>query len=428
MSDSLRAGAAAMKLRLSVMMFLQYAIWGAWLPLFWGYLTEILKFSDQQAGWLIAVSASGAVVAPFVFGQLADRRFATEKLLGLLHLLGASLMWFLDRITDYQVLLAFGFVYSLLYFPTMALTNSLAFHHLPDRDRDFPRARLWGTVGWIAVGIGMGQWILRRYAQEGLPEVLGNADAFKVAAGIGFVMGVYAFTLPHTPPAVTDEPSAVLKASRFFRRQPLATLFLISFPIACIHQFYFVHTEAFLRAKEISAPWISNIVGRGAGPMTIGQMAEILVLALIPALARRLSRKSLLIIGLLAYVARFAIFAYVPTPAAVFPALALHGLCFGCVFFVSFMIIDEETPRDVRATAQALFNLVVFGVGIIVGNIASGEIGAVARHADGTRDYEKLFAIPMWVAAGCLVALLIFYPGGRREPAALAEPVAGPTP
>ena len=408
--------------RLSVMMFLQYAIWGAWLPLFFAYLTVDRGFKPEQAGMLFGVSAVGALIAPFIFGQIADRILPTERLLAVLHIVGAGLMWKLGSLSEYSHLVVFGLIYSMCYSPTMALTNSLAFHHLPDRDRQFPKVRLWGTIGWIVVGIGMGQWLLSRYVDDALPEKLriakqvsGYADSFKLASILGLAMGLYSLTLPHTPPSRSEQSLAFAKAAKFILRHPLVTLFLVSFPVACIHHFYVVRTVDFLDNLKIRTPAIDKIFGIGGGPMTIGQIAEILVLASIPALAKIASRKTLLLIGLAAYVARFAVFAYAPSAAAVFPALALHGLCFGCVFFVSFMIIDEETPADVRATAQSLFNLVIVGIGIIVGNISAGWIGKAATLADGTTDYRRLFAIPMWVAVGCFMLLLLLYPSRKKE-------------
>ncbi|MFQ5504566.1 MAG: MFS transporter, partial [Planctomycetota bacterium] len=191
-------------------------------------------------------------------------------------------------------------------------------------------------------------------------------------------------------------------------------LSLIAFPISCVHQFYFVRTEEFLGHLEVQSPLIATIFGVGGGPMTIGQIAEIFVLAAIPFLAKRTSRKTLLAIGLLAYILRFAVFAYLPQPAAVYPALALHGICFGCFFFVCFMIVDEETTADVRASAQGFFALIIFGFGPIVGNYAAGQVDRLALDEAGRIDYAILFSTPMWVVVACLVAHLLFYPGRRR--------------
>ena len=180
--------------RLSTMMFLQYAIWGAWLPLFFPFLVEHRGFEPEQAGTLFAIAAIGALVAPFIAGQIADRWFNTEKFLAISHLLGAFLVWQLANVTEYSEFVIYGLLYSLVYAPTLPLTNSLAFHHVPDRDRDFSKVRVWGTVGWIAVGIGVGQWLLHSHtpaagteAAVRAAQVAGMADAFKVSAVLGVI-------------------------------------------------------------------------------------------------------------------------------------------------------------------------------------------------------------------------------------------------
>ncbi len=411
----------SLQIRLSVMMFFQYAIWGAWLPLFFAFLTSYRGFTASQAGNLFGISAIGALIAPFLFGQIADRYLATEKVLGICHLLGAVMIWQLAELTEFWQLLVFGLLYSIIYAPTLSLTNSLSFYHLSNRDRDFGKIRVWGTLGWIAVGIGMGQFLYRYYtpgggAEEVAAEVVaatqaeGMAYAFKLSAVLGAILGIYCFTLPNTPPQPSESSFAAGKAARAVSVNPLLTLFLVAFPISCIHQFYFVRTVDFLQFRQINAPIMDAIFGVGGGPMTIGQISEILVLAVMPFILPRVSRKSLLAVGLFAYVLRFAIFAYVDHWLVVAAALALHGICFGCFFFVAFLVVDEESGTDVRASAQSLFNLVVVGIGVIVGNFAAGQIGSIAQDEAGNTNYTTLFAIPMWLAIACLVAFLVFYP------------------
>ncbi len=411
-----------LNVKLSLMMFLQYAIWGAWLPLFWPFLTEHRGIAPTDAGDLFAIAAVGALVAPFIAGQIADRWFNTEKFLGISHLLGAVLVWQLADVTEYSGFVLFGLLYSLLYAPTLPLTNSLAFHHIPDRDRDFGKVRVWGTVGWIVVGIGIGQWLLHHHTPADATaeavraaHVAGMANAFRLSAILGAVLSVFCLLLPKTPPQTGKEKFAPKEAlgeiGKGWFTNPLFWLFLIAFPVSCIHQFYFVHTSSFLGTLETDlGDSINKIFGVGGGGlMTIGQVAEIFVLAAMPLIAKRVPRKTLLLIGLAAYVARFAIFAYVPEAWAVIPGLALHGLCFGCFFFVAFMIVDEETTTDVRASAQGLFNFVVVGVGIIVGNLFAGRVAAWAETESGM-DYALLFGVPMAVAIVCFVALWALYP------------------
>ena len=246
--------------RLSVMMFLQYAIWGAWLPILWPFLADHRGFTAAQIGNLFAVGAVGALLAPFIAGQIADRFFATEKFLAASHLAGAVLVWQLASIETYQGFLRFSLVYSILYAPTLALTNSLAFHHLADRDREFGKVRVWGTVGWIAVGIAVGQWLLLRHTPSGpgvTPEIVkaaqaaGRADAFRLSAILGAAMGLFCLFLPHTPPSRGVRENASLAALSAAGRNPLLTLFLISVPFCCVHQFYFVHTSGFLSELQV---------------------------------------------------------------------------------------------------------------------------------------------------------------------------------
>ncbi len=429
---------AGLNFQLSTMMFLQYGIWGAWLPILYPFLLGYRGFSLDQCGMILAAGAVGAIIGPFIAGQIADRHFATEKFLAFSHFVGAILVWFLSTVSDFNTFLVLSLLYGMIYAPTLALTNSLAFHHLPDRDRDFGRVRLWGTIGWIAVGIGMGHWLGIMHTPEGAVEAVvkaaqdaGRADAFKLSAILGGVMAVFCFMLPHTPPAKgASQKSATLGALGAIRRQPLLTLFLLAVPISMVHQFYFVHTSAFLSdlqrratAAESLAQTINKILGVGGGGlMTIGQMAEIFVLAGIPLVAKDVSRKSLLAAGIIAYAARMALFAYTNSMITILLGVALHGFCFGCFIFVAFMVVDEETTADVRASAQNLFNLVIVGIGIIVGSwFATSIAGRWASTAGGGTDYTRLFTVPMWIAVGCLVVLLVFYPGSRRQNAATTQ-------
>ncbi|MEC8929458.1 MAG: MFS transporter [Verrucomicrobiota bacterium] len=423
-----------LNIKLSTMMFLQYAIWGAWLPFLYSFLSTHRGFTGAQIGDMFAAGAIGAIIGPFIAGQVADRYFSTEKFLALSHFLGAVLIWQLSWIDSYGQFLAFSLVYGIVYAPTISLTNSLSFHHLPDRDRDFGRVRMWGTFGWIAVGLAMGHWLAGQHmpadpnaTTEVVTKALaaGKADAFKLSALLGAAMGLFCLFLPHTPPSPKKDKNAFLGALSRVKYQPLLTLFLLSVPISCIHQFYFVHTEAFLTAKQISAPeFFKTLFGAGGGGlMTVGQMSEVLILGAITLIAKKTARKWLLTAGVIAYGLRMVLFAYVdqiplPTMATLLTGIALHGFCFGCFIFVAYMVVDEETPDDVRASAQNLVTLVIIGIGIIVGSKIAGEVSDWAT-VNGTLDYTKLFSIPMWASFACLGLLLLFYPS--RSPAALED-------
>ena len=442
-------------------MFLQFAIWGAWLPLLWNYLSGHLGFEGERIGEIFMVGGIGAILGPFIAGQLADRYFNTEKLLGICHILGGILIWQLTWIeidpaltgeaeaeaktAAYTLFIVFSLLYSLIYAPTLALTNSLSFHHLPNRDRDFGKIRLWGTVGWIAVGIGIGQYLLHFFTPTIDPGITGEAlaeaktaviaaqnagivMAFKLSAVLGIIMGLYCFTLPATPPNKAEKTNATKKALSEIRMQPLITLFLIAVPVSCIHQFYFVHTAPFVQqvqagAGESIAAWFNSIFGVGGGGlMTLGQMSEIIVLACMPILAVKWSRKALLSIGLAAYALRFFLFSSVGTVVGtstdaqlgmIIAGILLHGLCFGCFIFVAFMVVDEEMTSDVKASGQNLFNLVIIGIGIVVGSLIAGQVAGLAM-VDGTMQYAQLFGWPMWGAVVCLVLFLLLYPNKTK--------------
>ena len=443
MAESASASAAqftnrSVKTRLSVMMLLQYAIWGAWLPLLWPYLHDHLHFAPAQIGNLFAVGALGAIIAPWFAGQVADRYFHTEKFLAIAHIVGGVLVWQLATVTTYESFFWFTFVYSIIYSPTLSLTNSISFHHLKNRDREFGAVRVWGTVGWIAVGIAIGQWLLHRHTPAGADEaavqaaqVAGMSDAFRLSGLLGVAMGLFCFLLPATPPSKGKRASAVREAIEEVRHAPLVTLFMLAIPVSCIHPFYFVHTAGFLGEVQRQvgdsglAKFFNGIFGVGGGGlMTVGQICEVAVLAAMPLLATKFTRKTLLTFGLVAYALRMALFAnYAPISAAtgipemavLVAGVALHGFCFGCFIFVAFMIVDEETTGDVRASAQSLFNLVIVGIGIIVGSKIAGEVAALSTGADGAMNYRKLFETPMWAAVFTLVMLMMFYLPGKSK-------------
>ena len=428
------APAPYVRTRLSVMMFLQYAIWGAWLPILYPFLMGHRGFDLDQTGLCLMAGAVGALLGPFIAGQLADRSFATEKLLAVSHGVGAVLVYFLSMADTFPLFVSLSFVYGLVYAPTLALTNSISFANLPDRDRDFGPVRLWGTIGWIAAGIAVGQILLRVYTPDAGTEAeiaaaqnAGRAVAFQMSAALGVVMAVYCLTLPNTPPTKSAaEKTAWLEGLQEISKQPLLTLFLIAIPISMIHQFYFVFTSDFVsgiqnKANSEGANTFASAVNQvlgvgGGGLMTIGQMTELLVLASMPFVAKSLSRKTLLLVGIAAYAVRMALFAFAPELPFVLLGVALHGLCFGCFIFVAFMVVDEYTTHDIRATAQNLFNLVIIGIGIIVGSLFATSVVARIATNGGTEpmDFQKLFSVPMYMAVACFVAMLVFYPAKRK--------------
>ena len=279
------------------------------------------------------------------------------------------------------------------------------------------------------MGITVGQILFRYHTPAGVSadevtaaQNAGRAVAFQISAGLGVLMGLYCFILPNTPPSRNaKQNTAWLEAFGEVAKMPLVLLFLIAVPVSIIHQFYFVQADAFIGSVQASIvekgafeKTISEVFGVGGGLMTIGQMTEILVLAMMPFLTKWFTRKHLLLIGLAAYALRMALWAFMPTLPFVMAGIALHGLCFGCFIFVAFMIVDENTTGDIRATAQSLFNLVIVGIGTIVGSIVAANIVGNWASASGTMDYTKLFTVPMWMAIGCFAIILVAYPNRAK--------------
>ncbi len=250
-------------MRLSGMFFLQYAIWGAWLPLLWPFFGWIPQVSTQPNWRHVCRWRAGCSPGAIHAGQIADRYFATEKFLGISHLIGAALVWQLANLESYSAFLVFSLCYSVVYSPTLSLTNSLAFHHLPDRNRDFGRVRVWGTVGWIFAGISVAQWLAFYHTPAGITDeaakaaaqTAGMADAFRLSAILGAVLGVYCFFLPQHAAAAWQAAFATWEARSEVQRNPrLMALFLFAIIISCIHQFYFVHTAGFLGQFQNESP------------------------------------------------------------------------------------------------------------------------------------------------------------------------------
>lgn len=405
--------------RLSLMMFLQFAIQGAWLPLIFGFLRNYRNIDQVTVGNILAVGAVGAMISPLIIGQIADRYLNAERVMALCHFLGAAVVFRIAYATNPTELGIYSFLYGLLYTPSLGLVNAISFRHLPDSSKNFGKVRVFGTLGWVVIGISVGHWLLFRAGNDVALQFKYMADAMTLSAILGIVLGLYSFTLPATPPSPGREKLAPLEALQEILRQPLLTLFLLSFPVAALHAFFFARAAEYLTTGPVKLPdasWINKVFGVGGGGlMTVGQMSELIVLSLMPLVVKRVNRKVLLSIGLCAYTLRFFVFAYFHSATAVILALGLHGIVFGCFFFLVFITIEENTTKDVRSSAQNVFNLIIFGVGVILGNWFSGWLGHQVSGADDKLNWQMFYAVPGAITLGCLLILLVLYPNRRTE-------------
>lgn len=406
--------------RLSLMMFLQYAVWGAWLPVAARYLSAPvtdggLGFTGSEIGLILGLAGSiGALASPFIAGQVADRYFATERFLALLLVLGGIIKWVTATQTGYGSWLWLSIAYSVVYMPTLALSNSMAFAHLEDRDRQFPRVRVWGTIGWIAVS-----WIFPMlYLQTGLtfgwmppfltgPEVADAtarlADSLKFSALISFAYGAFCLTLPHTPPRRdAAAPLAFAKAFGMFRERSFAVLVLVSLPISIIHQVYFLQTGPFLSSL--------GVLDSQIGPaMTIGQFSEILVMAGLGWMLAKLGFRRVIALGAAAYFVRYMIWSMPELPVAVLiGSQFLHGICYACFFAASFIYVDRIAPPDIRHSAQTVFGILILGGGPVLGGMLSGYLQQQHSVA-GVVDFGALWRAVALIGLGAATVFLVLF-------------------
>jgi nucleoside transporter len=386
--------------KLSIMMFLEYVIWGSWLPLLALYLGDVLGFSGSEIGWIFATPAIACIVALFVGGQLADRVMSTEKLLAGLHAIGGVAMFALAFQATFWSFFTIMLFYQLAYIPTMSLTNAICFHHAKDARMDFGRIRLWGTIGWIAASWPF-VFILAGKTGPALESAL--ASIFVVAGITSFVMAAFSLMLPPTPPVrESGAANAPLEAIRFLAVPAFLVLFIVTFMDALVHQAYFQFTSPFLERAGLAANWIMPA-------MSIGQIAEIATMAILGTVLGRLGWRATLGIGIAAHALRFFVYA-IGDPLWLMVAInVVHGMCYAFFFAAVYIFVDEHFPKDSRASAQGLFNLLILGLGPFAGSLIWGGLADRLRTAAGDVDFTTLFQAPAWLAVAALALLLVAF-------------------
>jgi nucleoside transporter len=409
--------------RLSIMMFLQYFVWGIWLPVL-NFRLEELQIRPGLQGIIGTVYGFGAVLGPFVIGALADRYFSTEKVLAFAHIVGGFLLFATGYMTTFWPIFILLFIYCNLYMPSMGLTNSITFRSLgPERQNLFPPIRTLGTIGWVAAG-----WFYAGYLSvsdsSGLKPLFdlvgkpGPRDCLRVAGVLSVLYGLYCFLLPHTPPVPAkptdpvDKRSAILETLELMRSRSFAILVITAALIGIMLAFYFQCEGVFLRHIGIQ----QNMVGFY---MSFGQIAEILVMLLVPFTVSRLGVKRTMLLGAGAWALRFGLSVLGQPQWLMISTITLHGFCFGFFFVVAQMFVDRAASPDIKASAQNLLIFLVYGVGTVVGNLLGGAL----RDYFGS-NWAGVWAGPFVLTVLCMIAFaLLFKEEEIRKPVAQPDAV-----
>lgn len=390
------------------MMFLQYAIWGSWAPVLSEYLITKLGFSGTEVGIIYALLPLATIISPFLGGQAADRYFPTQKVIAFLQLFGGLLLIFMSFVTNYYSLMWLMLIYSILYAPTLALTNSIAFINLKDSEKEFGVVRVWGTIGWIIAGLMLAGW---RMLGDSLEFLALRGDTLMLAGFFSLIMGIHAFSLPHTPPRKeSKKPWAFLEAIKMLKNKNLAVFVGITFIVATELQFYYILTAPYLTSNTIGVD--RSMV---SGVMVIAQVAEIFVMALLlPYFLPKFGIKKTMIIGVLAWPARYIIFVIAQPVWLVIASLSLHGFCYVFFFTAAFIYIDKVAPQDIRASAQSMIAIVTLGLGNFLGSLFVGWIQTIFTDPAGT-DWRRVFIIPAVLTILCAAAFILLFKE-RKKP------------
>ena len=399
--------------KLSFMMFLEFFIWGGWFVTMGTFLGNNLSATGAESGMAYSTQSWGAIIAPFIIGLIADRFFNAEHILGVLHLMGAVLMYQMYQAEDFATFYPYVLGYMIAYMPTLALVNSVSFNQLKDPTKQFSYIRVWGTVGWIVAGvlISIFAWDLKESAEQGLLR-----NTFLMTAIASAVLGVFSFLLPKTPPKGKEEKIGIsdilgLEALKLLKDRNFLVFFLSSILISIPLAFYYQNANPFL--SEINTK--INLFGKDIGPagiMTVGQISEVLFMLLLPVFFKKYGFKKTILIGMLAWAIRYALFAYGNSGELLFMLLigiALHGICYDFFFVSGQIYTDSKAGGKIKSAAQGLITLANYGVGMLIGFWVAGKITDKYLISDGAHNWEDIWLFPALFAVGVFVLFAIFF-------------------
>ena len=403
----------SIQFQLSFMMFLEFFIWGAWFVTLGTFMGNNLSATGAETGMAYSTQSWGAIIAPFIIGLIADRFFNAEKILGVLHIIGAILMYMMFQANDFTTFYPYVLGYMIAYMPTLALVNSVAFKQMKDPAKEFSFIRVWGTIGWILAGLLISyyfHWDSKENAAAGMLQ-----NTFLMTAIVSVVLGVFSFFLPKTPPSIRKEDSVTissilgLDALKLLKDRNFLVFFISSVLICIPLAFYYQNANPFLSEIGVENP---------TGKMTIGQVSEVVFMLLLPFFFKKFGFKKTILVGMLAWVLRYVLFAYGNSGELAFmliTGIALHGICYD-FFFVSGQIYTDSKAGDkVKSAAQGLITLATYGVGMLVGFWVAGKISDKYTLTDGTHDWEVIWMIPAVFALGVMVLFIVVFKDEKIE-------------
>nr|WP_315187931.1 nucleoside permease [uncultured Flavobacterium sp.] len=390
------------RIKLSTMMFLEFFIWGAWFVTLGTFLGNNLSASGSETAAIFSTQSWGAIIAPFIIGLIADRYFNAEKILGILHLVGAFLMYQMYQSEQVGMFYTYVLSYMVLYMPTLALVNSVAFNQMKDPEKEFANIRVWGTIGWILAGLAISfvfHWDTAEAISQGMLK-----NTFLLAGIAALILGIFSFTLPATPPKVSDEKIKIgdiigLDALKLLKDKNFAIFFISSILICIPLAFYYQNAHPFLTEAGIENP---------TGKMAIGQISEALFLLLIPVFFSRFGFKKTILVGMLAWAIRYVLFAYGDGNDLSFMliiGIALHGICYDFFFVSGQIYTNSKAGEKYKSAAQGLITLATYGVGMLIGFAVAGWITDNYKTLEGGVNWEMVWIIPAGIA---LVVFILF--------------------